>query len=636
MSTVRSPGAPAAGVSSRLESSHLWQALLLALWGAFWSGIQILLTAQGVGAKAQLGLCLLGMTLALGGAFLVLRHRFLNLLSSIPFAITQICILSLGVALGAGAGLRLLPLGDVFHNLGFLALQALLSLSMLVVAWKRRPYGLARTGFLLVHIAPSFVLLGGLWGLFTGVKARVELKAGQGTYTFQPLQPGKPFVLPGFQVRLERFECRRSGSVRLLASGGQGGPGIPIVAEAQEGKLPGGLEFRVERLIPEAIELGRLAVPPLEGRDPDVLLVVLGVGGPEPLLGALHAFGTEAFRRDEPLGRFAVLFRERLDPSLLGNLRPHPPRGEMFTATFGGRTVEVSARAGQVLPVAGATLRVVALYPDFQVRQDGAGNPVMSSRSLAPRDPWLEVELSQPGRAPRRVLLSARQPEYTDRLNAPNLPEGLNLRYSRKGEETQARFVVFSREGRRVALVESGTVVREGAWELKRPFLVASGLSVTPVGLFDAFSPAPAGLSVSPGRAALRVKVTDPLTGVSERGWLRADEEAQAFLGGRVNLQCLQALPAPQEIRSTLLVVDPQGRELARRVVSVNDPLVYDGLSFLQSSQGSRDPEASAILVVDPAGVWLAGLGYALLFLGLPWMFYLKPWLKGRREGGAR
>jgi hypothetical protein len=39
---------------------------------------------------------------------------------------------------------------------------------MLTVTWKRRPYDLARAGFLLVHTAPSMILLGALWGRLQG------------------------------------------------------------------------------------------------------------------------------------------------------------------------------------------------------------------------------------------------------------------------------------------------------------------------------------------------------------------------------------------------------------------------------------------------------------------------------------
>ncbi len=528
-------------------------------------------------------------------------------------------------------------IGDAFHSLWCLVPLAALALILLAVAWKRRPYPPSRMGLLLVLIAPAFLLVGGLWNRLGGVKARTELKVGQGSYTLQPVHAGKPYVLPGFQVRLERFDVSRIPSeIRLVATGPggdlQAGLRTPPLTEGQKGRLGAGLDYEIERLIPGALEFGlkpgRMPVPPASG-GADVLLVMLGLGRTEPVLGILHSFGEEAFR-EEPQGRFAVLFRERLEGSLLASLRPHAPRGERLLATFAGRTQEIPAKAGGRLEVAGAVLKVVKTYPDFQVRKDGAGNPVMSSRSQKPLDPWLEVELLSPGKAPRRVLLSARQPEYTDRLNAPNLPEGLHLKYLREGEETQTRFVVFGLAEHRVALVESGRLVREDTWVLDRPFVVEPGLSVTPLGLFEGFFPAAQGQSETPGRAAVRVRVIDTHSGASERAWICADGSAKALLEGRVALGCSQPLPDPRDLRSTLVVEDPQGRELARKVVGVSDPLVFEGLSFLQGPQGSLDPEASAILVVHRPGAWMVWLGCLILVIGGAWWAYLK--LPNRRR----
>lgn len=632
----------------RVHSSHPRQAVLLLAWVSVWMGAQWLMTLQGLGARAQVGVLLVGLCGVFGGAFLRWRAQFPALLTSLSFAISQILFMGLVVALGtlvprSQPWAQALQVGDVFHSLWFLALLALLSLSMLAVAWKRRPYSLARIGFLLVHTAPTLVFIGGLWGQLAGVKAGADLKVGEGTYRFHRLRGAdsdKAFVLPGFQVRLEHFEVQRRGAkVRLLASvpkvegdGDRRSSAIPMVEGRRGRLLDTGLDYEVECFLPGAVPFGTLPVPPTEAWDPDVLVVLLGVGSPDPLLGVLHAFGDEEFRKDEPQGRFAVLFREQLDGALLATLKPRPARIEQMVATFGDRRLEVPAKVGERLVLGDAQLKVVAVYPDFQVRPDGAGNPVMSSRSEEPRDPWLEVEMVRPGSPPRRVLLSAREPDYSDRLNAANLPQGLGLRYLRAGGEMLRRFVVFSRVERRVALVESGTVVREGTWDLNRPYVVEPGLSVTPVGLFDRYYAAPQGMerSVAP---VLRVKVVDPRAALSERTWLTANGRGRGFFGDRVALSLQEDLD-PKQFRSTLVIADPYGRELARQEVGVNKPLVYGGLAFLQSPHPPQDPEVSAILVVDEPGAWVAWLGYGMLMVGTAWMFYLKPWLKGRALRG--
>ena len=127
----------------------------------------------------------------------------------------------------------------------------------------------------------------------------------------------------------------------------------------------------------------------------------------------------------------------------------------------------------------------------------------------------------------------------------------------------------------------------------------------------------------------------DPQAALSERAWLSVGGRDQAFFQGRVSLFLREDLD-PRGFRSTLVLVDTQGRELARQEVGVNEPLVYGGLTFRQSPHPSQDPQASVLLVVAEPGVWGVWLGCGMLVLGVAWMFYLKPWLKGRAQGGGR
>lgn len=294
------------------------------------------------------------------------------------------------------------------------------------------------------------------------------------------------------------------------------------------------LALTVERFLPAAIELDQLPALPVKAEDPDVMMVMLGVGGPKPLLGFLHAHGSAGFRREEPQGRFAVLYRETLEEALRLDLKQRPPAIQRLSAKYGPELREVPAEPGQRLEIAGCTLRVVAVYPDFEVKPDANGQPMMGSRSAEPRDPWLELECFRPHLSPKRVLLSAFRPELTHGLNAPNLPEGLALEFVRDGEERQSRFVVFTRKDQRITLVEQGAVVRSEALAVNRPFVVLPGASVTPLGLFDRFHPAP---GTAGDRAAVRLRVEDQRADGTERAWLRPGEgSGMPALQGRFTL----------------------------------------------------------------------------------------------------
>lgn len=312
----------------------------------------------------------------------------------------------------------------------------------------------------------------------------------------------------------------------------------------------------VERYLPAAVELDQLPALPTKAEDPDVMMVMLGVGGPQPLLGFLHAHGPTGFRREEPGGRFAVLFRESLEAGLLAGLKPRPPSVQKLWAKLGGEVREVPVAPGRTLEIGGCSFRVVAVYPEFEVKSDGRGQPVMGTRSAEPKDPWLELECFRPHASPRRVLLSAFRPELTRGLNAPNLPESLQLDYVREGEERQERFVIVTRKDQRITLVEQGNVVRSEALAVNRPFVVQPGLSLTPLGLFDRFYPAD---STSGSRAALRLRVEDISSNYTERAWLRPGEGSGMSFMGRFSLRLIASEADPRALRIELRGADAAG-----------------------------------------------------------------------------
>jgi hypothetical protein len=131
------------------------QALALAGWVLFWMALEALLRALGLEGHRQLA-PFLAILAGIGAAAGLAAPRWMfDLLTSVRFALTQG-----GFLIAAVLAARAV---EVWHSLWFCALLASMDASMLAVAWKRRPYDLARAGFLLVHTAPSLVLLGALW-----------------------------------------------------------------------------------------------------------------------------------------------------------------------------------------------------------------------------------------------------------------------------------------------------------------------------------------------------------------------------------------------------------------------------------------------------------------------------------------
>jgi hypothetical protein len=361
---------------------------------------------------------------------------------------------------------------------------------------------------------------------------------------------------------------------------------------------------------------------------------------PDPPSGILLAKGGRDERIDEPLGRFAVLFRENWHYSIPADLVPRPPVQEKLVLELKGRTFEQNLEKSGSWNVEGFVFNQVNKYLDFAIRKDANGNPHPYSASNKARDPWLQLEMKCKDGRTWKLLLSARHPDVTDRLNQPNLPEGARLRYVREGEDFQERFVVFTRNDGKVRLVENGQVKRQASFTLNKPFLVEKGLSVTPVALLEKaeyrpeFKPHPdpeqARRFVRP---AVSVKLTDTITGRYESRWLEAlgpDDSLSGatFLVGRVGLLFKPHDMEPKDLRSEIMLLDGQGRERIRNSASLGKPVRLENLEIRQLGWMPGDGETSRLLVLREPGRSLIYLGIVLLLVAVLWMFMLETRLK--------
>ena len=219
---------PAARPPKSFHQNNPLQIVALLSWVVAWMVAQSLLNSKGLNAKQQVTAFVAIIIAIYGAAFLTKRAWFYQLLTSVNFAVSQVLFMALSVLMGtvvlqelasadyerlyghtARKLIALTHSADLYRSLWFYALLSLLALSMLAVAWKRRPYPPHRIGFLLVHISTSLILLGGLWGKYSYVRAFNELRAGEPADTFYKVKGGRiledPVPLPGFHIRLNQF-----------------------------------------------------------------------------------------------------------------------------------------------------------------------------------------------------------------------------------------------------------------------------------------------------------------------------------------------------------------------------------------------------------------------------------------------
>lgn len=636
-----------------LAGTRLPAALGVLLWTLAWMGLEAWFHRRGTGPAAQalapLAACLILATIlafsapALGWRLVASTWLARSLAGMVVIA------LAAGLAVVRARGGEVLPGGlldlpfsilatvrasDLLRSLWLEALLMPLAAQGLAVAWARRA-GLRRRPGLAVLLAGPVLLAGASFGNRAwGVRGTGVLRIGEPAAMFGPVPAsGAPVSLPGFRVRLESLGVtRREPAFRLATEEPQARWTSPVES-GQSGNLPGGLRYQVEKLIPDALPSGEVAEDP-KGPENPAVQVMLGLGNAEPLVGILFARDPDGWRREEPQGRFAVVYRERFDPSLLQALRPHPPTSQKLVLTFMGKTLEHPIQPGGTWDLPGFSLRVVGIYPDLGGLRKGAdGRQELFSRSPLYRNPWLQVRLRQAGGAQADLLLSARpvaDKDYEAYL-ARTLPPGMTLRYVPEGEELQSRFVLLTREDGKVRLVEEGRVTRTADLAPNKPFLVEKGLSVTLLARYDRarfepdFTPDPeVDVTAQSERPVLRLRVWDPATGAAESRWLQArGPDGQpvdaAFLGGRIRLAYRPKAPDLRDLEGSLAAVDPAGAELARGPLSAGRAFAFRGCRFYLDGWIQGVPASARILVATDPCLGLAWAGLACLLAGAAW-----------------
>jgi hypothetical protein len=79
-----------------------------------------------------------------------------------------------------------------------------------------------------------------------------------------------------------------------------------------------------------------------------------------------------------------------------------------------------------------------------------------------------------------------------------------------------------------------------------------------------------------------------------------------------------------------------QGADAVKSVVSVNEPFTHNGWTLYQVNYNPQDPTYSGLDAVYDPGVFWVFTGFALICLGVVYMFYVEPRLKRRSPAPAK
>ncbi len=118
------------------------------------------------------------------------------------------------------------------------------------------------------------------------------------------------------------------------------------------------------------------------------------------------------------------------------------------------------------------------------------------------------------------------------------------------------------------------------------------------------------------------------VNGKVEEQLVSAAKPRGVFLGG--DKAALVFEKRDQEVKAFLShVTARQGSTVERAVIGVNDPLTFAGWTLYQVNYNPEQPDYSGLEAVRDPGVTWVFLGFTLICLGVAYMFYVEPRLRG-------
>jgi hypothetical protein len=255
----------------------------------------------------------------------------------------------------------------------------------------------------------------------------------------------------------------------------------------------------------------------------------------------------------------------------------------------------------------GDSFRVKAVYPDFTTTQQVVAAPNGKAA--------LQVTLG----AETRWLMDGEALTSRDGLTAvafgwqpPAAPRGVLTAFLVSG--AQRKVVIHTADGELSAPFAEGQQLGGGVVRLGKLLESASAT--------DAY-----GTRSTRWRNPVAVLETQ-VGGKVEETLVSAAQPRGVFLGS--DRAALVFEKRDKEVKAFLShVTARQGSTLERAVISVNDPFTFAGWTLYQVNYNPDEPNYSGLEAVrDPGVVWVF-FGFTLICLGVAYMFYVEPRLRG-------
>jgi len=514
-----------------------------------------------------------------------------------------------------------------YRSWWFAMLLALLAVNVLAAVVIRYPFHKRQIGFVLTHGAILVVLLGALLTRYFAVDGRVGLVKGQTIDHFTT----KEGVLS-----LVRNADHQSANVDLRGAAFRGfnvieNPAAPPLSLE-------GVSAKVIRYLPDSQWAERMANDAPRPHDAvEVSLSADGRNDPTWLFaGQTIRLGAQSvrYRRIPDHGKLMTLLNKK-------QAAKASRKGEVVVEYDGSTykmAVEECMKKAAPLGATGLTVRVLRYLPHAVV---GPGNKITSA-SNRPVNPFIEVEIVGPqGREKRKAF--ARFPDFQS-MHKGKMLYPLKLRLMTATTEASMQIEVFSGQNGDLYVRFNPPVEDSSVHKLSPGKAVATPWHGLMFSLLQRFDHARRIRELVPLEHPRETRLPGLLVRLSGRAgsqdvWLQKEQPRTVTVSGSayvlkyhgkeiplgfsmtLNDFHIGYYPGgrrPRSFESTISITDPASGDTLKRVISMNHPVKFGGVSLFQSSYDMRPDGAVSYLSVshDP-GTPVVFIGYITMIIGM-------------------
>ncbi len=582
------------------------------------------------------------------------RHIYLRQIAA-WFASTKLAVLLLVVISAVLAGATLLEAGRgreyaqwyVYKNPWFMALLGLLALNIFAATLSRFPWRRGKRAFVLTHVGVLVVLAGALITYVAGVEGQLAVQEGQF---------GDTAVLTD-QCQLTTVWGRHENQPPSAFIFERGPTDWPEGQTLDLGSL-GGVQLKVLKFLRHARVRDVWVADSSSNGRPALQLALVSPDG-TPMIQ--QWFVAEPFADEAYLGMAKIAFQQAPAASMLADFTD-PPKDDTDTdgtlsLHYQGQMdrIPVRANVGKRVTVGKSDIgvEITSYLPD--AKPDAAAH--FTTASQQPNNPVLELKVYMPGRKePLRQLAFAKHPYLSlDGIHGWNCPVKFYYHHPSVPPQPGTQFLQTPDGKLHYRVVADGKLVahgevREGTKIGSTAQLSLSVLNYLPHARQE-ISFLPADRPNEDAEEAPAVLVGVKAGGETSEVWLRQADPDYGFqqivtpegalgiafgyermpLGFALKLvrfrhELNPGMMGDAAFGSDVRVIDKNRGVDAAAEIAMNQPLVYGGFTFYQSSHAEMpDGQSVSILTVatDP-GRFLKYLGSLMVCLGVFAVFYPK------------